>query len=137
MGKRTPKKKKPVKILHKTKDEWVESISTHISKFIDRMSTDDAIGIAIGSWAAFALKDPWMFLPGIVAYRMARTDGLISQGAGVASLAMLGLASMDNIVANPIPTPDTHKWYQETKGSVPYHHWRRWKDEHPDEVWPY
>ena len=75
----------------------VESIMVHAGKKLDQMTTKDLIDLSIyGSLAYIGLElnkfQDWRaaLIP-MVAYQLALTDGLLSQGAGLAVLAACGL----------------------------------------------
>ena len=81
----------------KKKLEQESSISDHIGRLIDRLSLDDMLTIGIGAASAIGTKEPMNFLTGAVAYKLARTDGLISQATGVGTLAALGFIGLINL----------------------------------------
>lgn len=129
-------------------------ILNEVKEWFKNRSIDDLMALGIGSWSAWNFKTPESFLWGAVAYKLARTGGgtpPVSQIAGLAALGTLGLAAggaeiissvlgeageqVTKFIAAPISTPETDIWFEETRGKVPFHHWKRWKLEHPDEVW--
>lgn len=112
----------------------LNEVTEQIKKFTERLTFDDILAISIGGWAAYSLGKPIHFLSGSLAYKLARTEGNVSQLAGLATLGMLGLATLPldaikETVAAPIRTPETDEWYDETGGSIPFHHWKRMKME--------
>lgn len=81
----------------KKRAEQEASISEHLGKLIDRLSLDDMLTVGIGAASAIGTKEPMNFLTGMVAYKLARTDGLISQATGVGTLAALGFIGLINL----------------------------------------
>jgi len=94
LGKRTAKEKPFWK---KKQSEQEASISDHIGRLIDRLTLDDMLTLGIGAAAAITTEEPLNFLTGAVAYKLALTDGLISQATGVATLAALGYIGLVNL----------------------------------------
>jgi len=94
LGKRTAKEKPFWK---KKQTEQEASISDHIGKLIDRLSFDDMLTLGIGAIAAYTTKEPMNFLTGMVAYKLATTDGLISQATGISLLIAMGYVSLVNL----------------------------------------
>lgn len=117
------------------KRKKIESFAMdRIKSLVDNLTFDDLLAISIGVWAAHSLGKPIHFLSGSVAYKLARTEGNISQLAGLGTLGMLGIATLPldaikETIAAPIRTPETDEWYDETGGNVPFHLWKRAKME--------
>lgn len=147
--------KRLVKARLQAEKEWEERTSnfSHIlkkqfMKITAKLSFDDLLAIAVGSWALTTFQTPEAFLWGAVGYKLATTKGgspPVSQLAGLASLSVLGLAAgggemiasfiedigeeATKFVASPISTPETDEWFKETGGKVPFHLWKRAKEE--------
>jgi len=83
MVKEKPKRKG----FKRSKKEWEESITTHIGKFVDRFSLDDLITVGVGIWAALHTNNPLATFHGMIGYKLARSEGIPSELAGLGILA--------------------------------------------------
>lgn len=90
--------------------EWEERTSnfSHIlkkqfMKITEKLSFDDLLAIAVGSWSLSVFKKPEAFLWGAIGYKLAITRGgapPLSQAAGLATLSSLGLLSLGLNILN-------------------------------------
>ena len=113
-----------------------KKILDEIKEWFKARSIDDLITLGVGSWAYYSLRKPEAFLAGMVGYKLARTHAAPSQLSGLATLGLLGLATLpldaiEQAVAAPIRTEETDQWWEETHGDIPFHHWKRMKMETP------
>lgn len=111
-----------------------KKVLDEVKEWFKARTMDDLLTLGVGSWAYYSLRKPEAFLAGMVGYKLARTHAAPSQLAGLGTLAMLGLATLPleaikEQIAAPIRTPETDQWYDETGGSVPFHLWKRAKEE--------
>lgn len=130
-----PKKKlKKEKVAFWKKSPELKSIADHIGKFIDRMSPSDVMDatlLGLLAWAGWETAgklggDITSQISGagigILGYKLAtaRTGNAIpvTQGAGLAILAGIGLISLGkNLPANP-PYPEAIEWAASTEGQA-------------------
>lgn len=101
MGSKKPRKKVPRKKI-------LAEIVEELKKLGRRLTFDDLLAISIGVLGAKHLKHPYGFLWGSVGYKLARSESNISSGAGLATLAALGLAGIPPEV-----------WQEMYEGSLP------------------
>jgi len=83
MGKKKPKRKK-----------ILTELQEQLKKLGERLTLDDLITISVGIWAAAHTREPTHALTGMVGYKLARSDNIVSGAAGVATLGGLGLAGL-------------------------------------------
>lgn len=119
-------KKRPRKGFKRSQKEWEESIAGHIGKAIDNFSFDDFIAIAIGTAAAYRFKNPWHFLTGSVAYKMARSQNLAAGISGTATLGTMGLFAFLPNTERAGEFVDVLTWYA-NYGTLPGWIYQLWK----------
>ena len=114
-------KKKDLKKVRKHLKFNLERLAKHLGKIVDNSSVKDFsealfyAALAFASYQHFTTvdqdgnihRDPMNAIFGPVALRLASTDGLISQGAGVAGLMTLGVA-MAGVQLGELP--DISSW---------------------------
>lgn len=99
----------------------LERISIHLGKIVDKSSVKDISDVLLNAVLAYASyqhftvidqngnvhRNPMNAMFGPIALKLAQTDGLISQGAGVAGLITLG-ACMGGVQLGELP--DLSSW---------------------------
>ena len=98
MGKRTLKK--PSKGFKRSRKEWAETIATHLGKFVDRLTPDDALLMGLGAWGALHTQTLHGGLATMLGYKLATTGG------GTPPLAQVsGLILLSGVGAAPYVVP--------------------------------
>lgn len=106
MGKKTGKGKQRKKLLNEATEL--------LKKFIEKLSFDDVLSITTGVYGAAALKHPYGFLWGAIAYKLARSPSTLAAGSGLASLAILGLTGIPGEVWESLykeSLPEFPEWW--------------------------
>jgi len=88
------KLKKQHKALKQKRKKLLSELTDQLKKLGERLTLDDLITLSVGFWAAFHTRYPTHALTGMVGYKLARSDNLISGAAGVGVLAALGLVGL-------------------------------------------
>ena len=80
----------------KKQSDQEASISQHIGKLIDRLTVDDMLMLALGLAGGISTKNWEGVIAGMLGYKLATTDGIVSQAAGLATLGTIGYVGLVN-----------------------------------------
>lgn len=102
--------KKPAKGFKRTRKEWEETLATHMGKFIDRLTPDDALLMSLGAWGALHTQTLHGGLATMLGYKLATTAG------GTPPLAQVsGLILLSSVGAAPYVVPGLGMFAEQMK----------------------
>ena len=98
----------------KQRKKLLAEIIEELKKLGRRLTFDDLLTITIGLYGAKALNHPYGFLWGSVGYKLARSESTLAAGAGLGTLAVLGLAGIPKEVWSDLyeaSLPEKPEWW--------------------------